>query len=72
MVLPYRGAYVASKFALEGLTDTLRLELAGSGIAVCLIEPGLILSRFRENAHRAFKASNAALITNPPKAGRPV
>ena len=54
--LPYRGAYVASKFALEGLTDTLRLELAGSGIAVSLIEPGPILSRFRENAHRAFKA----------------
>ena len=56
MALPYRGAYVASKFALEGLTDTLRLELAGSGIAVCLIEPGPIRSRFRENAHRAFKA----------------
>jgi NAD(P)-dependent dehydrogenase (short-subunit alcohol dehydrogenase family) len=54
--LPYRGAYVASKFALEGLTDTLRLELAGSGIEVCLIEPGPILSRFRENAHRAFRA----------------
>jgi len=56
MPLPYRGAYVASKFALEGLTDTLRLELAGSGIQVSLIEPGPILSRFRENAHRAFKA----------------
>jgi NAD(P)-dependent dehydrogenase (short-subunit alcohol dehydrogenase family) len=56
MPLPYRGAYVASKFALEGLTDTLRLELAGSGIAVSLIEPGPILSRFRANAHRAFKA----------------
>jgi NAD(P)-dependent dehydrogenase (short-subunit alcohol dehydrogenase family) len=54
--LPYRGAYVASKFALEGLTDTLRLELAGGGIQVSLIEPGPILSRFRENAHRAFKA----------------
>ena len=56
MTLPYRGAYVASKFALEGLTDTLRLELRGSGIQVSLIEPGPILSRFRENAHRAFKA----------------
>ncbi|MGD9299673.1 MAG: SDR family NAD(P)-dependent oxidoreductase, partial [Thiohalocapsa sp.] len=32
VALPYRGAYVASKFALEGLTDTLRLELAGSGL----------------------------------------
>ena len=55
VALPYRGAYVASKFALEGLTDTLRLELRGSGIQVSLIEPGPILSRFRENAHRAFK-----------------
>ena len=57
MTLPYRGAYVASKFALEGLTDTLRLELRGSGIHVSLIEPGPISSRFRENAHRAFKAN---------------
>ncbi len=53
--LPYRGAYVCSKFALEGLTDTLRQELAGSGIHVSLIEPGPIASRFRENAHRAFR-----------------
>lgn len=53
--LPYRGAYVASKFALEGLTDCLRLELAGSGIAVVLIEPGPISSRFRDNAHRMYR-----------------
>ncbi len=50
MTLPYRGAYVASKYALEGLTDTPRLELAGSGIHVSLIEPGPIESRFRANA----------------------
>ncbi|QTP54707.1 SDR family NAD(P)-dependent oxidoreductase [Billgrantia sulfidoxydans] len=55
--LPYRGAYVCSKFALEGLTDTLRQELYGSGIHVSLIEPGPIASRFRENAYRAFKAN---------------
>ncbi|MCE8032246.1 MAG: SDR family NAD(P)-dependent oxidoreductase [Halomonas sp.] len=55
--LPYRGAYVCSKFALEGLTDTLRQELHGSGIHVSLIEPGPIASRFRENAYRAFKAN---------------
>ncbi|APE29649.1 short-chain dehydrogenase [Halomonas aestuarii] len=54
--MPYRGAYVCSKFALEGLTDTLRQELHGSGIRVSLIEPGPITSRFRENAYRAFKA----------------
>ncbi|WP_163559311.1 SDR family oxidoreductase [Halomonas sp. NO4] len=54
--LPYRGAYVCSKFALEGLTDTLRQELRGSGIQVSLIQPGPITSRFRENAYRAFQA----------------
>ncbi|MDR5867461.1 SDR family oxidoreductase [Halomonas koreensis] len=55
--LPYRGAYVCSKFALEGLADTLRQELRGSGIHVSLIQPGPIASRFRENAHAAFKAN---------------
>ena len=55
--LPYRGAYVCSKFALEGLTDTLRQELLGSGIHISLIQPGPISSRFRENAHHAFRAN---------------
>lgn len=53
--LAYRGAYSASKFALEALSDTLRLELAGSGIHVALIEPGPIASRFRDNAYSAYK-----------------
>ncbi len=52
---PFRGAYNASKHALEGLTDTLRMELKGSGIQVSLIEPGPIQSQFRKNAHAAFK-----------------
>lgn len=55
VAFPYRGAYVASKFALEGLADTLRLELVDTGIYVCLIEPGPILSRFRDNAHVAYQ-----------------
>lgn len=46
----YRGAYTASKYALEGLTITLRMELEGSGIHVSLIEPGPIASRFTANA----------------------
>ena len=57
VALHYRGAYVASKYAIEGLTDTLRLELAGSGVYVSLIEPGPVSSRFRENAYAAFKAN---------------
>jgi len=55
VVMAYRGAYNASKFALEGLTDTLRLELHNSGIHVCLIEPGPIKSQFRANAYRMWK-----------------
>ena len=55
VAMPYRGAYICSKFALEGLTDTLRLELYGSGVRVSLIEPGPIVSRFRENSHAKFK-----------------
>lgn len=53
--LPYRGAYNASKFALEGISDTLRQELTGTGISVSLIEPGPIESRFRENAFAAYR-----------------
>lgn len=55
VAMPYRGAYICSKFALEGLTDTLRLELHGSGVRVSLIEPGPIVSRFRENSYAKFK-----------------
>jgi len=55
VAMPFRGAYVASKFALEGLTDTMRQELAGSGIQVSLIEPGPILSRFRDNGYLIYQ-----------------
>jgi len=55
VALKYRGAYNASKFALEGLSDTLRAELRGSGVHVSLIEPGPISTRFRANAYAAFK-----------------
>lgn len=51
----YRGAYNAVKFALEGLTDTLRHELHGTGIQVSLVEPGPITSRFRENCLPHFE-----------------
>jgi NAD(P)-dependent dehydrogenase (short-subunit alcohol dehydrogenase family) len=52
---PYRGAYVAAKFALEGISDTLRQELHGTGIRVSLVEPGPITSRFRENCLPHFQ-----------------
>lgn len=50
VAFPFRGAYNASKYAIEGLADTLRLELADTDIKVVLIEPGPISSRFRANA----------------------
>lgn len=50
VAMGYRGAYNASKFAIEGLADTMRLELHGSGIEVVLIQPGPIRSAFRKNA----------------------
>jgi len=53
--LPYRGAYNATKHALEGLTDTLRLELHDTNIKISLIEPGPIESRFRANAFASYK-----------------
>lgn len=52
--MAYRGAYNASKYAIEGLTDTLRLELKEANIAVALIEPGPINTQFRANALNAF------------------
>lgn len=53
--LPWRGAYVASKFALEGLTHVLRLEMADTPIRIILIEPGPVTSRIRENSIPHFE-----------------
>jgi NAD(P)-dependent dehydrogenase (short-subunit alcohol dehydrogenase family) len=64
VALPFRGAYVASKYALEGLTDTLRLELRDTDIHVVLVQPGPITSRFRANAYAAFKRNIDAETSN--------
>ncbi|MFD1911652.1 SDR family oxidoreductase [Halodurantibacterium flavum] len=53
--LKWRGAYVATKFALEGLTDVLRLEMRDTPIHVSLIEPGPITSRIRMNSIPHFE-----------------
>ncbi|MGM0533598.1 MAG: SDR family NAD(P)-dependent oxidoreductase, partial [Campylobacterota bacterium] len=55
--LAYRGAYNASKYALEGLNDTLRLELAGSGVQIATVNTGPVRSRFRHNAMKMFEAN---------------
>lgn len=53
--MPHRGAYNAAKFAIEGLSDTLRLELRGSNVHVSIIQPGPISTRFRANGIAKFK-----------------
>lgn len=53
--MKWRGAYVSTKFALEGLTDVLRIEMADTPIKVILIEPGPITSKIRENAIPHFE-----------------
>ena len=53
--MKWRGAYVATKYAVEGLTDVLRLEMAGTGIRVILIEPGPITSNIRKNSIPHFE-----------------
>lgn len=54
---PYRGAYSASKFALEAMSDALRLELAPAGIHVSILEPGPIESQFLSTALTTFRNS---------------
>ena len=53
--MKWRGAYVSTKFALEGLTDVLRIEMQGTGIHVTLIEPGPIPTKIRQNSIPHFE-----------------
>ena len=55
LALPYRGAYNATKFAIEGITDTLRREETGKEIKFILIEPGPIKTNIRRNAMHYFE-----------------
>jgi short-subunit dehydrogenase len=66
--LPLRGAYNSSKHALESLSNTLRLELYGSGVYVSLIEPGPIRSKFRFNSYLHFQKHIANIQNSPYQA----
>lgn len=55
VALKFRGAYVASKFAIEGFADTLRLELDNTNIYTSLIEPGPIATKFRSNSYTMYQ-----------------
>ena len=50
VALPFMGIYSASKFAVEAMADAQRVELDGTGVKVCLVEPGPIVTRFSVNA----------------------
>ncbi len=61
VALPYCGAYNASKFALEGFSNTLRLELRNTNIHVSIINPGPIQSKLRDNAYVLHQENREAL-----------
>jgi short-subunit dehydrogenase len=69
--LKFRGAYNASKYAVEGLSDTLRLELHDTDISVVLLDTGPITSDFRQNAIKNLKKNidikNSRFETNYKK-----
>ena len=56
ITIPFQGFYSASKFAVESMTDALRMELAAFGINVCLIEPGDFRTSFTDQ--RVFAAAH--------------
>jgi NAD(P)-dependent dehydrogenase (short-subunit alcohol dehydrogenase family) len=81
--LPFQGLYSASKFALEGLTESLRQEVAAFGVQVALLQPGDVRTPITENRVRAQRcgpdsaygsAFEAALriIEKEERAGAPV
>ena len=66
LTFPGGGAYHASKHAVEALSDALRFEVAGFGVGVIVVEPGLITTRFGETA-----AGSLADAGSPPADGGP-
>ena len=62
---PLNGAYVASKYALEGLSESLRAEVKPFGVHVCLVEPGLFATEFQNNQTRAARADDPTSVYAP-------
>jgi short-subunit dehydrogenase len=61
--IPLNSAYISSKFALEGLSESMRYELEQFGIDVILIEPGVVKTNFFENAD-VIVNNNTSTTTN--------
>jgi len=53
---PFMGAYASSKFALEGISEAMRVELAPYGVRVCVVEPGLFKTNFGDNVVNATES----------------
>ena len=62
---PFNGAYVASKFALEGISESLRTELSPLGVRVSVVEPGLFETNFQRNEQRAERADDPDMPYTP-------
>ena len=62
---PFNGAYVSSKFALEGLSESLRTELWPFGVRVAIVEPGLFRTEFQNNMVKAERAEDSELPYYP-------
>lgn len=60
--LPMNSAYAASKFALEGFCDSLRLELAGSGLSVCLVQPPAVATDTLDQSIRQSSGRGSVLV----------
>ena len=65
LATPFNGAYVASKFALEGLSESLRTELWPFGVRVAVVEPGLFRTEFISNQVTAADAEDEGSVYYP-------
>jgi NAD(P)-dependent dehydrogenase (short-subunit alcohol dehydrogenase family) len=63
MGIPYQAFYSASKFAIEGATEALRLEVAPCGVRACLIEPGDFCTGFTAHRQRCSRAETGGIYT---------
>ncbi|HMQ30468.1 MAG TPA: SDR family NAD(P)-dependent oxidoreductase, partial [Chloroflexaceae bacterium] len=68
LALPYNGAYAASKFALEGYSESLRYELLPAGIFVSLIEPGQVRTDTLETSIRSVNSTHARAVAERARA----
>ena len=65
LATPFNGAYAASKFALEGLSESLRTELWPFGVRVAVVEPGLFRTEFISNQVTATEADDEGSVFSP-------